>query len=244
MGVPELRLLFRATFGQDTASNNSAWLRKKLAEPPANEGARRRVLLLRASPAARSTTAVACTAATPCSRAPPLTANARSLPFLSLTEGGARRAAQPRARDMTASIWTRGEGGPSSPGKAPEQGGGGGGGGGGSGAGGVDQPPPQYAGASGFGGSFGGMPGTASAMSAQQRAAAQARLLAPRIRPDPCLAEAQQFITRRVAPGTGRDDEGDEGDEQHDALRCGMPRWGVKRCVCSRAARRTCACAR
>ena len=34
MGVPELRTLFRDTFGQETASNNSAWLRKKLAGGP------------------------------------------------------------------------------------------------------------------------------------------------------------------------------------------------------------------
>jgi hypothetical protein len=59
MGVPELRALFREVFGQSTASNNSAWLRKKLAEPPAED------------------------------------------------EGGARRAAQPRARDVAASIWAR-----------------------------------------------------------------------------------------------------------------------------------------
>ena len=59
MGVPELRALFREVFGQSTASNNSAWLRKKLAEPPAAE------------------------------------------------DGGARRAAQPRARDVAASIWSR-----------------------------------------------------------------------------------------------------------------------------------------
>ena len=38
-GVPELRTLFREIFGQSTASNNSAWLRKKLAEPAATEGA-------------------------------------------------------------------------------------------------------------------------------------------------------------------------------------------------------------
>jgi hypothetical protein len=38
MGVPELRIRFREIFGQDTASNNSAWLRKKLSEPPASEG--------------------------------------------------------------------------------------------------------------------------------------------------------------------------------------------------------------
>lgn len=59
MGVPELRALFREVFGQDTASNNSAWLRKKLAEPPAPD------------------------------------------------EGGARRAAIPRARDVSASIWSK-----------------------------------------------------------------------------------------------------------------------------------------
>ena len=37
MGVPELRSLFRELFGQETASNNSNWLRKKLAEPPADD---------------------------------------------------------------------------------------------------------------------------------------------------------------------------------------------------------------
>ena len=37
MGVPELRSLFRELFGQETASNNSNWLRKKLAEPPAED---------------------------------------------------------------------------------------------------------------------------------------------------------------------------------------------------------------
>jgi hypothetical protein len=61
LGVPELRNLFREVFGQVTASNNSNWLRKKLAEPPAPDA-----------------------------------------------EGGARRAAHPRSRDMTASIWTAG----------------------------------------------------------------------------------------------------------------------------------------
>lgn len=87
MGVPELRALFREIFGQVTASNNSAWLRKKLAEPPAEDA-----------------------------------------------EGGARRAAQPRSRDVAASIWT-GEG------SAPRE---------------LMRPP----------------------------------------RADPCLLEAQQFITR------------------------------------------------
>eukprot|EP00240_Pyramimonas_obovata_P014433 CAMPEP_0118953764 /NCGR_PEP_ID=MMETSP1169-20130426/57138_1 /TAXON_ID=36882 /ORGANISM="Pyramimonas obovata, Strain CCMP722" /LENGTH=185 /DNA_ID=CAMNT_0006901297 /DNA_START=457 /DNA_END=1011 /DNA_ORIENTATION=- len=33
MGVPELRARFLQVFGQHTASNNSTWLRKKLAEP-------------------------------------------------------------------------------------------------------------------------------------------------------------------------------------------------------------------
>ena len=78
MGVPELRALFREVFGQSTASNNSAWLRKKLAEPPAAE------------------------------------------------DGGARRAAQPRARDVAASIWAQnGEEGPPGGGVLPEGGSGG-----------------------------------------------------------------------------------------------------------------------
>jgi len=38
MGVPELRALFLQVFGQHTASNNSVWLRKKLAEPVASSG--------------------------------------------------------------------------------------------------------------------------------------------------------------------------------------------------------------
>eukprot|EP00193_Tetraselmis_chui_P006445 CAMPEP_0177766516 /NCGR_PEP_ID=MMETSP0491_2-20121128/8563_1 /TAXON_ID=63592 /ORGANISM="Tetraselmis chuii, Strain PLY429" /LENGTH=480 /DNA_ID=CAMNT_0019282929 /DNA_START=334 /DNA_END=1776 /DNA_ORIENTATION=- len=33
-GVPELRALFLEVFGHPTASNNSAWLRRKLSEPP------------------------------------------------------------------------------------------------------------------------------------------------------------------------------------------------------------------
>eukprot|EP00191_Tetraselmis_sp_GSL018_P016407 CAMPEP_0177594874 /NCGR_PEP_ID=MMETSP0419_2-20121207/10026_1 /TAXON_ID=582737 /ORGANISM="Tetraselmis sp., Strain GSL018" /LENGTH=499 /DNA_ID=CAMNT_0019086237 /DNA_START=293 /DNA_END=1789 /DNA_ORIENTATION=- len=33
-GVPELRALFLQVFGHPTASNNSAWLRRKLSEPP------------------------------------------------------------------------------------------------------------------------------------------------------------------------------------------------------------------
>ena len=32
MGVPQLRAEFLRAFGQPTASNNSAWLRRKLAE--------------------------------------------------------------------------------------------------------------------------------------------------------------------------------------------------------------------
>jgi len=62
MSVPDLRDLFKELFGQPTASNNSAWLRRKLAEPAAED------------------------------------------------EGGARRAPQPRSRDVAASIWSRGEG--------------------------------------------------------------------------------------------------------------------------------------
>jgi len=38
MGVPELRARFLQVFGQHTASNNSIWLRKKLAEPVAQTG--------------------------------------------------------------------------------------------------------------------------------------------------------------------------------------------------------------
>ena len=38
MGVPELRARFLQVFGQHTASNNSTWLRKKLAEPVACTG--------------------------------------------------------------------------------------------------------------------------------------------------------------------------------------------------------------
>jgi hypothetical protein len=38
MGVPELHARFLQMFGQHTASNNSIWLRKKLAEPVAQTG--------------------------------------------------------------------------------------------------------------------------------------------------------------------------------------------------------------
>lgn len=34
MGVPKLRELFRQVFGEGTASNNAAWLRRKLCERP------------------------------------------------------------------------------------------------------------------------------------------------------------------------------------------------------------------
>ena len=57
MGVPRLRAIFLDVFGHHTASNNGAWLRRKLAEP---------------------------------------------------AEGGRGRAAQIRARDASAAIWTTG----------------------------------------------------------------------------------------------------------------------------------------
>jgi hypothetical protein len=34
MGVPQLRTLFQEVFGEATASNNAAWLRRKLSENP------------------------------------------------------------------------------------------------------------------------------------------------------------------------------------------------------------------
>jgi hypothetical protein len=34
MGVPQLRTLFQEVFGEATASNNAAWLRRKLSESP------------------------------------------------------------------------------------------------------------------------------------------------------------------------------------------------------------------
>ena len=34
LGVPKLRALFLEIFGHHTASNNGAWLRRKLCEPP------------------------------------------------------------------------------------------------------------------------------------------------------------------------------------------------------------------
>lgn len=57
LGVPRLRAVFLDVFGHYTASNNGAWLRRKLAEP---------------------------------------------------AEGGRGRAAQIRARDASAAIWTTG----------------------------------------------------------------------------------------------------------------------------------------
>ena len=57
LGVPRLRAIFLDVFGHHTASNNGAWLRRKLAEP---------------------------------------------------ADGGRGRAAQIRARDATAAIWTTG----------------------------------------------------------------------------------------------------------------------------------------
>ena len=57
LGVPRLRAIFLDVFGHHTASNNGAWLRRKLAEP---------------------------------------------------AEGGRGRAAQIRARDASAAIWTTG----------------------------------------------------------------------------------------------------------------------------------------
>ena len=46
LGVPRLRSIFLDVFGHHTASNNGAWLRRKLAEPA--EGGRGRALQIRA----------------------------------------------------------------------------------------------------------------------------------------------------------------------------------------------------
>ncbi len=46
LGVPRLRLVFLEVFGHHTASNNGAWLRRKLAEPA--EGGRGRAVQIRA----------------------------------------------------------------------------------------------------------------------------------------------------------------------------------------------------
>lgn len=46
LGVPRLRSIFLEVFGHHTASNNGAWLRRKLAEPA--EGGRGRAVQIRA----------------------------------------------------------------------------------------------------------------------------------------------------------------------------------------------------
>ena len=46
LGVPRLRAIFLDVFGHHTASNNGAWLRRKLAEPA--EGGRGRAVQIRA----------------------------------------------------------------------------------------------------------------------------------------------------------------------------------------------------
>lgn len=46
LGVPRLRSTFLEVFGHHTASNNGAWLRRKLAEPA--EGGRGRAVQIRA----------------------------------------------------------------------------------------------------------------------------------------------------------------------------------------------------
>jgi hypothetical protein len=48
LGVPQLRALFLEVFGQHTASNNAAWLRRKLSEPPDAQLGRGRSALVRA----------------------------------------------------------------------------------------------------------------------------------------------------------------------------------------------------
>ena len=50
LGVPRLRAIFLDVFGHHTASNNGAWLRRKLAEPA--EGGRGRAVQIRARDAA------------------------------------------------------------------------------------------------------------------------------------------------------------------------------------------------
>ena len=46
LGVPRLRSIFLEVFGHHTASNNGAWLRRKLADPA--EGGRGRAVQIRA----------------------------------------------------------------------------------------------------------------------------------------------------------------------------------------------------
>lgn len=48
LGVPVLRTLFQQVFGQETASNNAAWLRRKLAEAPDSVHGQRRSPVVRA----------------------------------------------------------------------------------------------------------------------------------------------------------------------------------------------------
>lgn len=48
LGVPVLRTLFSQVFGQETASNNAAWLRRKLAEAPDSVHGQRRSPVVRA----------------------------------------------------------------------------------------------------------------------------------------------------------------------------------------------------
>lgn len=149
MGVPDLRQRFYEVFGQATASNNSVWLRKKLAEPS--------------------------------------------------QDGGARRAPQPRTRDLTAHIWTQSGMPPGAMelGDAgldllrPDKGGG---------SSYAAAPPVRHRGSpralhrSGGGGGGGGVDGaTAGGRKVVGAAAAAAKPL----RADPCLKEAATFITRR-----------------------------------------------
>lgn len=48
LGVPQLRALFVEVFGEQTASNNAAWLRRKLAQPPDDDMGRGRSPVVRA----------------------------------------------------------------------------------------------------------------------------------------------------------------------------------------------------
>jgi hypothetical protein len=147
-----------------------------------------------------------------------LTRALRAVAFLA--EGGARRAAQPRARDMTASIWTRDEGG------------------GGAGGAGGDYAPAErgyghaspahaHGGGAGFappawrGGSGGSRDGGSGGRDASRHA-----LLPPRARQDPCLAEATAFMHRR---GGAREESAGGGGSGDDDASERQPRWGAKR---------------
>jgi hypothetical protein len=118
---------------------------------------------------------------------------------------------------MTASIWTRDEGGAGGAGGeyAPAERGYGHASPAHAHGGGAGFAPPAWRGGSGGSGGSGG------------RDASRAPLLPPRARQDPCLAEATAFMHRRG--GAREESAGGGGGGDDDASERHAPRWGAKR---------------